>query len=447
MHSRSQPAGAAALTDRVEMDAVGSMKVRKPYGLCSTVGSDCSQSHCCKVTNTYCWKTDTGGGQCETKSKPGWPGQELEGTDTIVSVDSANIGNSLFCFSVYRKNKGTYDADDQALDLLKTAHKFGEGVFACDAWRVFSDSEEYLGDYKVIVVKGDDFFQSKRPETGGWGGGQWINTPMYMKIWASLRSEYPHGWHDYSWTVKVDADTVFLPDRLSARLKDQPVPATGVYIEHCQDVDYGFFGSMEVMSKTAAKILFENAEKCYNGVLPWKTDLLAQKYGWDGEDLFAQKCMDFYGVGKIWQFDLMTDGTCPMSRPWTKEGEKKWVPDPVSCSERDSSVGFKPLKSPRITSRASAPSRAASATTCERYDRECSNEGPGVRQTMLFFFILSILSRAPCRRQWFRNLLVPLLPAAPVGSRNLGRLLLCRPAVRSSVQTCGMSLVAVSSWT
>merc|ERR1719266_2264329 len=94
MHSRSQPAGAAALTDRVEMDAVGSMKVRKPYGLCSTVGSDCSQSHCCKVTNTYCWKTDTGGGQCETKSKPGWPGQELEGTDTLVSVDSANVGNS-----------------------------------------------------------------------------------------------------------------------------------------------------------------------------------------------------------------------------------------------------------------------------------------------------------------------------------------------------------------
>merc|ERR1719479_467320 len=224
MHSGSQPAAAAALTDRVEMAAVGSMKVRKPYGLCSTVGSDCSQSHCCKVTNTYCWKTDTGGGQCETKSKPGWPGQELEGTDTLVSVDSANVGNSLFCFSVYRKNKGTYDADDQALDLLKTQHKFGEGIFACDAWRVFSDSEQYLGDYKVVVVKGDDFFQSKRPETGGWGGGQWINTPMYMKIWASLRSEYPHGWHDYS-----------------------------------------FFGSMEVMSKTAAKILFENAEKCYNG--------------------------------------------------------------------------------------------------------------------------------------------------------------------------------------
>merc|ERR1719362_373091 len=122
MHSRSQPAAAAALTDGVEMVAVGNMKVRKPYSQCSTVGGDCSQSHCCKLTNTYCWKTDTGGGQCAIKSKPGWPGQELEGPDTIVPVDSANMGSSLFCFSVYRKNKGTYDADDQALELLKTQH-------------------------------------------------------------------------------------------------------------------------------------------------------------------------------------------------------------------------------------------------------------------------------------------------------------------------------------
>merc|ERR1719336_1076817 len=104
MHSRSQPAAAAALTDGVEMVAVGNMKVRKPYSQCSTVGGDCSQSHCCKLTNTYCWKTDTGGGQCAIKSKAGWPGQ--------------------------------------ALDLLKTQHRFSEGIFACDGWRVFSDSEQ-----------------------------------------------------------------------------------------------------------------------------------------------------------------------------------------------------------------------------------------------------------------------------------------------------------------
>jgi len=344
-HSRAPSASAAAFGDMVEMEATATMKVRKPYGQCSTVGGDCSQSHCCKTTNSYCWKTNTGGGQCAVKSKPEWPGQELEGADTIVPVDSVNMGNSLFCFSVYRKNKGTYDADDQALDLLKTQHKFGEGIFACDTWRVFSDTDCNLGDYKVIKVEGDDFFQSRRPDLGGWGGKQWVNTPMYRKIWQKIYAEYPGGFHAMSWTVKADADVVFLPDRLSARLKAQPVPATGVYIEHCQDVDFGFFGSLEVMSKTAAKIFFENAEQCYVE-LPWKTDPLAAKYGWFGEDLFAQKCMDAHGVKKIWQFDLITDGTCPMGRPWTKEKEKKWVPDPVSCSERDTSVAFKPLKSP-----------------------------------------------------------------------------------------------------
>merc|ERR1712039_1018012 len=98
-------------------------------------------------------------------------------------------------------------------------------------------------------------------------------------------------------------------------------------------------------SRTAAKILFENVENCYVSELPWKTDQIATKYGWYGEDLFAQRCMDLHGVKKIWQFDLVTDGTCSMGRPWGREKER--VPDPVSCNERWSTVAFKPLKSPK----------------------------------------------------------------------------------------------------
>merc|ERR1712014_379838 len=122
--------------------------------------------------------------------------------------------------------------------------------------------------------------------------------------------------------VKADPDTVFLPERLRARLSAQPVASTGIYIEHCKEVSFGFFGSLEVISKIGAKILFENVEKCYTSELPWKTDQIATKYGWYGEDLFAQRCMDLHG-------------------------EKKWVPEPVRCSHRDTSVAFKPLKSPK----------------------------------------------------------------------------------------------------
>ena len=49
------------------------------------------------------------------------------------------------------------------------------------------------------------------------------------------------------------------------KLASIKVPKQGVYIEHCEEVEYGMFGSLEVWSKTAAVILFQNVEKCYNG--------------------------------------------------------------------------------------------------------------------------------------------------------------------------------------
>jgi hypothetical protein len=321
------------------------MKVRGPHDKCSEKGKDCTESHCCKGTNVYCWRTDKGTGMCQQKSDSNWPGEELEGMNTVVPADPVQMGNSLFCFSAYRVNKGTSDADDNAYNLLLKQKQNSVGIFACDMWRVYSDVDANLDEYKIIKVSGDDFYQSRRPDVGGWGGNQWINTPFYRQVWHKIYEEYPKGgFSTKQWVVKADPDTLFMPARLTARLQNQPVPATGLYIEHCKGVDYGFFGSLEVMSKTAALILFQNLEKCYNSELNWKGDELAQKFGWYGEDLFAQRCMDLHNVKKIWQFDLVADGTCPQGRPWGKEKEKKWIPDPVTCSERDTSVAFKPLK-------------------------------------------------------------------------------------------------------
>jgi len=225
--------------------------------------------------------------------------------------------------------------------------QYGAGIFGCDKWRVYSDADANLDDYKVIKVSGNDFYQQRRPETGGWGGNQWINTPFYRQVWHKIYEEYPQGgFSTKHWVVKADPDTLFMPARLTARLQNQPVPPTGLYIEHCKGVDYGFFGSLEVMSKTAALILFQNLENCYTKDLNWKGDKMAQKYGFYGEDLFAQRCMDLHNVKKIWEFDLVADGTCPAGRPWGKEDEKKWIPDETTCRERDTFVAFKPLKLP-----------------------------------------------------------------------------------------------------
>jgi hypothetical protein len=330
------------------------VKIRKPAaeGQCSAAGAMCSASRCCKTTNYYCWQKNPGEAYCKEKCPAGWMCTELEGGDTMVPVAHDSDGTSLFCFTAYRKMRGVDDADDWSLDLIETQLKVKTGIFACDEWRVFSDIQIGLSDdgkVQTIQVSGDDFEGSRRKDMGGWGGGQWINTPFYRQIWKKLAAEKDdpamaaRSYYSKSWLVKADPDVVFIAPRLQQKLAAVKVPKEGLYIEHCKEVNYGFFGSLEVMSKTAAVIFFQNAENCYAGELNWKGSKIAQKYGWYGEDLFAQKCMDRHGVKKIWDFGLVTDGTCKASRPDGQKENQKWIPDPETCRTAGTPA-FKPLK-------------------------------------------------------------------------------------------------------
>merc|ERR1712026_429708 len=50
------------------------------------------------------------------------------------------------------------------------------------------------------------------------------------------------------------------------------------------------------------------------------------KYGPMGEDLFAQACLDKFGVRRVEAFDITTDGACPADRPIDQQKNKKWTP-------------------------------------------------------------------------------------------------------------------------
>jgi hypothetical protein len=333
------------------------VKIRKPVveGQCTASGGECSASKCCQTTNFYCWQKNPNEAYCKETCPAGWKCTELEGGDTMVPVAHDSDGTSLFCFSSYIKNRGVDDSDDYTLDLLLTQLKVKTGIFACDEWRVFSDIKTGLnndGSLQTIQVSpapGDDFHQSRRKDVGGWGGGQYINTPFYRQVWNKLSAEKDDpalaakSYYTKSWLVKSDPDVVFIAARLQQKLAAIQTPKEGVYLEHCKEVNYGFFGSLEVMSKTAAKILFDNVERCYNGEVNWKDSKMAQKYGWYGEDLFAQKCMDRHGVKKVWDFSLVTDGTCKASRPDGQKENMKWVPDPETCRTAGTPA-YKPLK-------------------------------------------------------------------------------------------------------
>merc|ERR1712217_62423 len=173
---------------------------------------------------------------------------------------------------------------------------------------------------KVDDVKGD-FHLFKRKITG-----TWVNTGMFLQVWKKIEAE--GHWVSHDWIIKVDADAVFMPQRLvQNKLSTQLVPEAGLYYENCKFVDYGYFGNLEVFSKVAWQTLLNNADTCYDDPeINWKVGIKNGTYGPMGEDLFAQMCMDKHGVKKVEAFDLSTDGACPGDRPEGQENNKTWIP-------------------------------------------------------------------------------------------------------------------------
>jgi len=210
-----------------------------------------------------------------------------------------------------------FEAENLALQYKRKI-----GIFNCEQWQVYSDVEAELAPgvpyVKVDDIDGDFHF-AKRKETG-----TWINTGMHAAAWKKIAEAGMYKSAD--WVMKLDADAVFVPSRLVPILATQMVPATGVYLENCKYVNYGYFGNLEIFSLVAFDTLAANVDAC-KATLPWKVGVEGGKYGPMGEDLFAQQCLDSLGVRRAEAFQISTDGACEADRPMGEKKNKKWVPD------------------------------------------------------------------------------------------------------------------------
>jgi len=202
------------------------------------------------------------------------------------------------------------------LELVRTQLLTGASIFGCEDWMVFSDVDTWLSPgppVKLMTVKVDFPHQQKRSKTG-----TWINTPAFFNVWNKIKED--GRWANNDWTVKSDSDAVFLPSRLRTKLAGQSVTDAGIYIENCKYVKYGFFGNLEVLSKSAMNTFLTNMEDCKH-TLKWDGQPM-----W-GEDMFLQRCMDLHGVDKVSDFALTTDGLCEADRPVGMKKNMKWKPD------------------------------------------------------------------------------------------------------------------------
>jgi hypothetical protein len=309
--------------------------VTQERDLCTDTKGNCFHSKCCKTTGYHCFQTGDNLAKCMKNCTVGKDSSTCAVATTRVSFQEGQA-TTLFCFSVFTSDTGV-PKPSYEMELLTQQYAKKISIFACDAFDVYGDIAINLGgDYwtkKVTDVLGD-FHAGRRQDTGAW-----INTGMFKQAWKAIGQDGT--FKNFDWTVKVDADAVFLPQRLIQRIQWIPRPKNGVFLVNCKYVENGFFGNLEVHSAMAFDVLYANIDKC-DRELPWKIGVKNGKFGPMGEDLFAEKCMEKNGVYKVEAFDITKDGACPANRPLDQAKNKKWKP---VCADAYTSA-MHPFKKP-----------------------------------------------------------------------------------------------------
>jgi hypothetical protein len=211
-------------------------------------------------------------------------------------------GLSIFCFCImsHRGNER---------ELVQKQLKMRVGVFSCDAHAVVSPNRVMLGQ----DARGEEVWtvQSsvRDDQRGNYGVDgdttrSFLNTLTFINAWDRL-IDLGLVWHD--WVVKVDPDTVFLPDRLRTRVSLH----TGkkVYFSNCDRYPYDpvnpvkgpkLYGALEVFSKQAIGVYKDFGKSCQH-LQGWRN--------W-GEDTYMQACMKKLGVDMLGDFKLLSDKNC-----------------------------------------------------------------------------------------------------------------------------------------
>lgn len=308
---------------------------------------NCTASKCCNDPGMHCFKKNDKWAVCKRGCLPGicpgdpkkwqtpWTCEVLDNalhTDDNKEkmfklkippsvVQDPTADKKLYCFSLMM-------AQGYEVDMLRTQLFKGAGIFRCENYSVYSNSSVLLrpkiGDKPRIntdVIPG-----SMQCEFGGVYNTA-LNTEVFVRVWKKVFSD--NIFTKYDWTVKVDPDAVFLPDRLRDHASRYLylrlfTSASPVYLNNCKD---GLHGPIEVISLGGMESFRSGITRC--------EDALRGEFDQFGEDVFLRHCLKLLGVVKADDFGMLQETACDP------------FPDkPMPCVS--GKVAFHPLKSPVI---------------------------------------------------------------------------------------------------
>jgi hypothetical protein len=208
--------------------------------------------------------------------------------------DYIRPAGSLYCFALM--NPSGYETE-----LLQYIIGQHTSLFACDLAEVFSNKEIAL-TAEVSTIKVDVDLEC---DSGGEFGTA-LNLDIFLEIWDAVFRRAR--WAVHEWTVKVDPDCVFFPDRLRTVLAHHVEPPNGIYLNNCK---FGMHGPIEVFSKNAVGAFQAAGDQCKAHF----QQLCQGDCKW-GEDIWVDQCLEFLNVKRENEWQLLVEDHCDAPTPF-----------------------------------------------------------------------------------------------------------------------------------
>lgn len=156
----------------------------------------------------------------------------------------------------------------QELDLLRVHLCLNASLFRCDDHLLISNTS--MRSLMAGVPHGDRIKELVVEQSLNTSyGGSWkttLNTDLFVAVWKAIFAKGLHLQQDF--TVKVDADSLFAPDRLfyvlDAYSKEEQ--RTAMYLNSCPWCLVKLIGPIEIFSREAMKQYSGNMDRCHREV-------------------------------------------------------------------------------------------------------------------------------------------------------------------------------------
>jgi len=218
------------------------------------------------------------------------------------------LPRSLFCFALMMPS-------GDEVSLMRELLRKSQGIFLCDSYSVFSSEDVELSAGPPARV-GTEIIGSVKCEYGG-EFNLALNSEVFVRVWKKVFSDklYVH----HGWTVKLDPDAVFFPDRLLWQVKDSN-SSDSCYLNNC---DQGLHGPIEVISLGGMRVFADGIDTC--------VDELQHEFSLAGEDVFLRHCLGALKVNRVDNWAILDEEVC-------------FYGDPVGRGCYSGKVAFHPFK-------------------------------------------------------------------------------------------------------